>query len=362
MSANEDRVRSLITEQAADWFVANRAGLTAMERDSFSAWLKISPVHVEEYLALTVIARDLRAACEDSQLSTDALVERAKLDNDTAVQALPRQAIPPGGESSFHRPRWRAAAVVMAACAVLSFGLLAWWSLGLVRGVPSAPSLAYETRHGEQQVASLADGSVVHLNTDSTITVLYSKTERLVTVASGEADFEVAHDPERPFRVFARSAEVVALGTQFDVRLERDATVVTVVAGRVAVGPSPQLGKRAAGSRPIQAQPFVPLGANQQVTVTEGSWPVAPVLVDAQRTTAWLYRQIMFEHEPLERVASEFNRYSAKPIEITSPALRSLEISGVFATDDTQAFIAFLRSLEGVRVEVTATRILVSKD
>jgi ferric-dicitrate binding protein FerR (iron transport regulator) len=39
-----------------------------------------------------------------------------------------------------------------------------------------------------------------------------------------------------------------------------------------------------------------------------------------------------------------------------------MEISGVFATDDTEAFIAFLRSLEGVRVEITAARIRVSAD
>jgi len=42
-----------------------------------------------------------------------------------------------------------------------------------------------------------------------------------------------------------------------------------------------------------------------------------------------------------------------------SPALQNLEISGVFATDDTDAFIAFLRSLDGVRVVVTPTRIRV---
>jgi ferric-dicitrate binding protein FerR (iron transport regulator) len=46
---------------------------------------------------------------------------------------------------------------------------------------------------------------------------------------------------------------------------------------------------------------------------------------------------------------------------VGAPALRNLEISGVFATDDTEAFIAFLRSLEGVQVEVTATRIRVSQ-
>jgi ferric-dicitrate binding protein FerR (iron transport regulator) len=61
-------------------------------------------------------------------------------------------------------------------------------------------------------------------------------------------------------------------------------------------------------------------------------------------------------------VAREFNRYTQKPIEIVTPALRNLEISGVFATDDPAAFIAFLRSLEGVQVEVTATRIRVSEN
>ena len=73
---------------------------------------------------------------------------------------------------------------------------------------------------------------------------------------------------------------------------------------------------------------------------------------------AWSF----FEREPLELVASEFNRYTARPIEIMTPRLRSLEISGVFATDDTEAFLAFLRSLEGVRVEVTATQIRVSQN
>jgi ferric-dicitrate binding protein FerR (iron transport regulator) len=48
MSASEERVRDLITQQAADWFVANRAQLSAQERDAFSAWLRASPIHVEE--------------------------------------------------------------------------------------------------------------------------------------------------------------------------------------------------------------------------------------------------------------------------------------------------------------------------
>jgi ferric-dicitrate binding protein FerR (iron transport regulator) len=34
------------------------------------------------------------------------------------------------------------------------------------------------------------------------------------------------------------------------------------------------------------------------------------ISVDAQRTTAWLHREIVFDHEPLERVAAVFNRYA----------------------------------------------------
>ena len=200
---------------------------------------------------------------------------------------------------------------------------------------------------------------MLHLNTDSAVTVRFSKTERLVTLSSGQAEFEIAHDPARAFRVLTGSAEVVAIGTQFDVRLEEDSTVVTVIEGRVAVGPSPMLAGRV--TNPSNAPRYVHVGADQQIRVTEAEWPAAPIAVDAQHTTAWLHREIVFDHEPLERVAAEFNRYAPKPIEIATPALRNLQISGAFATDDTDAFVAFLRTLKGVRVEVTPTRIRVSQ-
>ena len=360
MSAREEQVRSLIAQDAADWFVASRAGLTPSQRDDFAAWLKASPVHVEEYLALEVIGRDLRAACEASQHSIDELLERARLTEDAPVRPFgPRSVESP--RTSW--PRWQAAAFAMAALAVVSLGLLWFGKLRPLAPVsipaPAVTALHFETRHGEQQTHRLADNSVLHLNTDTAVTVQYSQRERRVTLTAGEADFEVTHESARPFRVFAGRAEVVDLGTRFDVRLRNESTVVTVVEGRVAVG----LSAPSESSRPGPDQPasFVQLSADQQVTVAEDAWPATPVTVDAQRTTSWLHRQIMFENEPLDRVVSEFNRYARKPIEITTPALGNLQVSGVFATDNSDALIAFLRSLEGVKVEVSATRILVSQ-
>jgi transmembrane sensor len=365
MISNEDQVRAAIAEQAGEWFVANDEGpLDARDSGALADWLKASPVHVEEFLGVSVIARDLREVGTNPEFSVDAVLADARAEDDTPVQPLWLRVIAPVRDLSSRR--WLAAAVTMAALVVLSFGLFSVWNVRPIAPV-SAPTggttaLYFETRHGEQLNRRLADSSVLHLNTDSAVTILYGKTERRVTLTSGEIDFEVAHDPERAFRVFAGSAEVLAIGTQFDVRLEQGSTVVTVVEGRVTVGPSPMLGKPGTNPRQSRSPRFVQLGADQQIRVAEGEWQAAPAAVDAQRTTAWLRRQIVFDEEPLERVAAEYNRYAPKPIAIATPALRSLQISGVFATDDTEAFIAFLRSLKGVRVEVTATQIRVSQE
>jgi transmembrane sensor len=103
----------------------------------------------------------------------------------------------------------------------------------------------------------------------------------------------------------------------------------------------------------------VRVSAGEQLRIRAGVLPASPTRVDIERSTAWLRRELAFEQQPLSVVAAEFNRYGALPIEIETPALRTLTVSGVFAADDTESFIVFLKSLEGVGVEVTATRIRV---
>ena len=362
MTSKDEQIRAAIVEQAAEWLVANdEEPLAARESAALAAWLKASPVHVEEFLGVSVVARDLRKAAADQEYSVDAVVARARAEDDSPVQPLwPRLITPVRSVSS--RGWLTAAAATMAVIVVVSLGFWSPWEVRPVAPVPvsvGTTALHFETRHGEQLSRRLADNSVLHLNTDSAVTIRFGKTQRLVILTSGQADFEVAHEPDRAFRVFAGSAEVVAIGTKFDVRLQDDSTVVTVIEGRVAVEPSPVSETRRANTN--HAPRYVEVGADQQIRVAADEWPATPTIVDAQRTTSWLRHEIVFDHEPLERVAAEFNRYAPKPIEIATPALRTLEISGVFATDDSEAFIAFLRRLKGVRVEVAATHIRVSQ-
>lgn len=363
MISNEDKVRAAIAEQAAEWLVANdERPLDARDSAALAAWLKASPVHIEEFLSVSAIVRDLKAARTDPEYSLEAILTRSRAKED--IQVRPLWARVTGAVPGRSAARWLGAAVTMAACTVLGVGLVLFRNARINEHAPAAgdmTALHFETRHGEQLSRRLPDNSLLHLNTDTAVTIRYGKTERLITLASGEADFQVTHEPTRPFRVSAGSAEVVDIGTQFNVRLEHDSTVVTVVEGRISVGPSSEL-LGGMNSNPALHAQFVELTTDQQIIVTKGAWPAAPIAVDAHRTTSWMRRQITFDHEPLSRVATEFNRYTSKPIEIATPALRDLEISGVFATDDMEAFIAFLRSLEGVHVEMTATRIRVTRD
>ena len=80
----------------------------------------------------------------------------------------------------------------------------------------------------------LPDGSLLHLNTDTTLDLDFSRGQRRVILNRGEAAFEVAKD-RRPFRVEAGTVRTEALGTEFLLRYDGEAGIVTLIAGQVRV-------------------------------------------------------------------------------------------------------------------------------
>ncbi|HUK03335.1 MAG TPA: FecR domain-containing protein [Steroidobacteraceae bacterium] len=351
--------REKAADEAAEWFIANREGLTEAQRVAFDAWLKRSALNVEAYLQATQMAVDL-AAITDPQFMLDRLIERARADTqDDNVIELKERARPlktSAAEAVQARPspilRWRVAAS-LAAIGVAGLSFL-WWHQSKPGSTAGEETVArFVTRHGEQRSERLADATVVHLNTDTLLTVRYRADRRTIVLERGQAEFDVAHDAARPFHVLAGSAEVIDVGTKFDVYLQMSTTLVTVIEGKVTVGLSPLTGERL--SAPVA------LVAGQQIRVTNSTLPALATNVDVQRATSWLRGEIAFQKEPLAAVAAEFNRYTSIPIEIETPELQQLPISGVFATQDTESFVTFLRSLDGVRVEVTPTQIRVFK-
>jgi transmembrane sensor len=356
MNITDDKSRAAITDQAAAWFVTHRAGaLDERQRTQFFAWLKASPIHMEEYLSIAALESSLGAATEDPDTSLEALLAAARRDNSAQVLDL-RSGRPAGGRALERtrrsNPWWLGAAGLagigmVAAVLVWAFGEGQWLNL----------PKTYQTTHGGQGTWQLADGSVLHLNTDSSVTVHFTAHERLVTLSQGQALFEVTHETARPFRVSAGESSTVAVGTEFDVYRRGDATQITVVKGRVLVYPD---ASAPASAGMVADEHSLSVSAGQQVTVRSGILPAAPVSADLRRAVAWLERQIAFEHQPLDEVAGEFNRYNRISFEINDPKLRALPVSGVFDAYDTASFAAFLGSLDGVHVERLGTLIRVT--
>lgn len=352
MTASEQLVNAGIAEQAREWFVANDEGpLGAQETAAFLTWLRASPVHVRAFLRVSRLARDIKAAGDDPDLSLEALLKEARADHGDHVVALEPTGVR-GGRAIARPPGTRSVWALAGVSAVLIVGLsLLWWSRDGERfGLPRT----HDTGHGEQALWRLPDGSTLHLDTGGSATVHYSKTERVVDLNRGQALFEVARGDGRRFRVSAGEAQVLAVGTEFDVYRRRDVTLVTVVEGTVTVyagePPPPSSGIAPPG-------PSLRVSAGQQLGVEAGKlWP-EPIAADVKAAVAWVQHQIVAEDRPLGEIVEEFNRYARVSIEIDDPALRALRVSGRFDVYDTESFVAFLSSLDGVAVERTATRI-----
>ena len=340
MNADEEKVREIIACQAGEWVAAHQAGgLDAAERRAFYAWLMASPVHVEEYLQVALLSRRLPVAAADPELPVEAILDRVREEPEgvTRIGSAPYSS----RAAPRTRPQWRWLwAAVPAGLAVMAVTL--FW----LRGEHVTPE-RYATRHGEMRSWRLGDNSTLRLNTDTSVTARYTHSQRLIEIERGEVLFEVAHESARPFRVVAGTASVLAVGTTFSVYRQGASTLVTVVQGRVGV------------STVTAASTSVNAGAGEQVRVMDGQLPQPPTPADVQRSTAWLHRQIIFEREPLARVTAEFNRYSPRPIDIETPALGTLPITGIFSVDDTETFLDFLRTFDGVTIQATPTRIQV---
>jgi transmembrane sensor len=351
----EDPVQRLVAQQAADWHVANREGLGKAEAAEFAGWLKSSPLHVQEYLCIAQLAGDLRTAAGNPVASIQSLVESARNSPDAIepISELPVAPRPSPAMSaaslpaSAGQPRITKSWMRMAAAVggVSLVGLLALWRLA-----PGTDAVHRETAHSQHLTHSLPDQSTLTLDADSAVDIRYGDSERHVDLVRGQALFQVAHDASRPFRVQAGAVAVTAVGTRFDVDRRADATVVTVLEGTVAVDVAAAPGRAA-------TRAMVPAG--QQLRVDGDLVATGPVAVDAAHSAAWLDGQIYFDQEPLAEVAAEVSRYSAQPIEVRDAKLRALPISGACAAKDTESFLAFVRSLEGVRVRDSAGSVVV---
>jgi transmembrane sensor len=216
--------------------------------------------------------------------------------------------------------------------------------------IPDRPSVrqSYATAIGGQKKVTLADGSVVNLNTNSQIDVEILGNRRTVHLVRGEAYFDVVHDKARPFTVYAGQYVVRDIGTAFAVHL-LDKCLVNV---RVTKGSVEIAARTGRGKVSDEAKSLGVVVAGRDVVFGQKVERAVVVSDDElNRKLAWRQGQLIYSGQPLADVLADISRYSDIQIELADPALRDLPVGGAFSVNQTDAIFAALENNFGVHAE-----------
>ena len=320
----EQSIPPAIAEQAGLWDARLRApDCTEGDRARFAAWRDADPAHCDAFERLQAIVATLRQ-------------DRGRAD----VRALRDEAL----RAVQHRRRrvWTAAAaaslIAVAAGALLSISASRQWVEQTAREVfDLQPEVqTYSTGLAQHSRVVLADGSAVELNARSRIDVHFSQSQRHLALIAGQALFEVAKNPNKPFVVSAGNREVVAVGTRFDVRVNERALQVTLLEGKVRIEPS------AAGTAPVAATRQIELAPGQQFLAV-ASMPEIVRDIDVDRIIGWREGRIFFEDVSLGEAVDEMNKHSTLQIRVASAALANIRVNGMFKAGEQASFVAALQ-------------------
>ena len=289
-----------LDDQAIDWQTLLHSGeASARQRLDYQRWQQLSPAH-------KTAAQEAEALWADIGLTASAEQHRAR----------PRR----------RAYRWASGLAAGLVLAVLGYGAADY--------VPSW-SDTHHTGVGQRQQWLLSDGTRVTLNSATALSVDFTGNQRSVILRKGEALFELADDPSRPFIVQAGQDRVAAKNGAFSVRRDAVQTRVLVASGAVQVQHQTQT---------LELQP------NQQALYQAGQAVAERQQVDANALTAWHRGKLIFNRKPLQDVLAELERYQYGRIVLPDATLGAMQISGVFDLNDPQNLLHTLEQRYGLNI------------
>ncbi|SEH12747.1 FecR family protein [Sphingopyxis sp. YR583] len=289
-------------QEAADWLARMTSGdVSAADFAEFGRWIE-NPDHAEAYNEAERIWMALGSVIE------------------TPSNVVPlRPAKPSLG--------WRRFAAMAASLAVAVAGAYQYQAV-------------WQYDHATQgsAVASLvlADGSRVELNTNSAIDYEYRDGVRHVTLAKGEAFFDVKRDTAHPFAIDAGGAEVRVLGTAFSVRRDADGGAVVVQRGKVRVT-TPH------GRVDLTPDQAVRYDARRMSAIEPA---------DASKALSWSRGLLVIEDKPLGEVVAELDRYYPGVIVLADDRAAKTRVGAVVEIARIDDWLAALENSHGVDVTV----------
>jgi ferric-dicitrate binding protein FerR (iron transport regulator) len=242
--------------------------------------------------------------------------------------------------------RFAAAAAVVIL--LLSVGTILW-NEGVIPGkymvTITAPS-------GVRSEVFLPDGSRVWLNSGSKLT--YNKkfdSHVRKLKLSGEAYFNISHNPSRPLIVETKTANIEVLGTRFNVVSipSQDKWEATLVLGNIRVSPS----KKGA------AKPFA-LSPGQRALWNKNTNDFTVEATNTSMATRWVSNQLMFENESFGMLANQLESTFGVKIEIPSSLANSYRFTATFTDESIFEIFNLLKITAPFDFAIQGNKVIVS--
>ncbi|MDN5213634.1 DUF4974 domain-containing protein [Fulvivirgaceae bacterium BMA12] len=180
---------------------------------------------------------------------------------------------------------------------------------------------------GRKSTIHLGDGTMVNLNSESRISYheVFSDTARIIWL-TGEAFFNVAHDPARPFYVISHNLKIKALGTSFNVSGYSDTEMVKVSlsTGKVSVSIYEPSNSDALRNK-IELLPGQEVSCQKKLNVLS-----SVAIYDVIEVEGWKDGILHFKQAGLEEIIKKLERWYGIKIELDSQPANKISYSGIF--------------------------------
>ncbi|HEY8396858.1 MAG TPA: FecR domain-containing protein [Flavihumibacter sp.] len=225
------------------------------------------------------------------------------------------------------------------------------------------------TQKGSRSKIILPDGTSVILNADSRITYGQDFAKNRELSLTGEAFFDVVHDPEHPFVIKTEQATVRVLGTALNVRSYKQDQVfeTALIRGKIEVSVEGLPDKK------------IVLLPNEKVRIvvdsTLGTLPAAAeparmypreILVSGVTIrdsiiteTSWLEGRLSFVNKPLRQIARELERQFNTTIEIRNDAVGEYRYTGLYDQAELQDVLEILKLSKPFDYEIENKKVII---
>lgn len=195
------------------------------------------------------------------------------------------------------------------------------------------------------RVDTLSDGSVITLNKGSVLKFPseFKEKQRHVTLAKGEAFFDVTPNKDKPFVITSGTTTIRVVGTSFNVKLKNGDVEVIVESGKVQVSK---------GKKSIFLKP------GEQILVSKTMNNLVKVKTPDLLYNYYRSKTFVADDTPLWRIVEALNEAYGSKIEIRNPAIRELPLNATFNDESLEDILQVISRTFKITIEKRQDRII----